>query len=440
MKLKSTYLIGLQAILFVTFLLITFFFNRFAVDDYYFIGELNTSSFKEIYNHLYNEWHGRWTSNFLLLFLLEFNKVPLFLFAYNLFSVGLLYLGASRMLSSINTYYQLNFEKRTVLTYSIVFVTVLFFCTVSANDTWLWYTSSIVYLWSVTAFFFGMSILIKKEINFLDWLIILVCSIYIGGANEPVAIACILVLSISLIKGYRYPKIWISLLLVLGAFLINYLSPGTQHRDDITEPLGNFDPWLYSGYATVDYLFRNFHTTFLPALFLSLPFYLLGKQTTASFTKFHPVKQLFISLLLIGFVTFFNQMLAVQALGSLPPHRASMMSTVFIALVMVRYLFLLGNYHQEKYKKLKYLLILNVTVLIGFNLYFANIHSHYAKAVDGRNGYIQICRSQLIQVEPLPNSGYIYSAEISGDQDNFKNQHLKKGLGINKDIVMVKIP
>ncbi len=436
MKFKLTALIPFQAILFVLFLLLTFFFNRFAADDYFFIGELRSSSFKEIYNHLYYEWHGRWTSNFLLVYFLKFNQAPLFLMVYNTISVGLLYVGITRSLYAINLYYQLSIKKKTLLIYSVIAISVLFFCTVSASDTWLWYTSSIVYLWSTTAFFFGLSIFFKTQKNFLDYLIFGLSVIYIGGSNEPLTILIILALLFLILKKKETIVSCLGIFLILGAFLINYLSPGTLHRDEITEPLGNLDLWLYSGYAFVDFLFRNFHTTFLPALFLALPFYLLGKQITPSSNKFYPVKQLLISILLIGCVTFFNQMIVVQALGSLPPHRSSMMSSIFIALVMIRYLFLLGRYHQSKFKFIKYIMVVNILGLITFTGYYSMIHNTYSKAVDNRIEQLILDDNNLHQVVALPNSGYLYSAEITPDTSHYTNQHLKSGLGLTNDVML----
>ncbi len=439
MKFKWTYLIAFQAILFVVFLLITFYFNRFAADDYYFIGELKTSSFKEIYSQLYYEWHGRWTSNFLLVYFLKFHQAPMFLMIYNLLSVGLLYIGVTRLLNSINNYYHLNLSKKLQLIYGAISISVLFFCTISANDTWLWYTSSIVYLWSTAAFFWGMQLFFTEKKNFFGYLILGVSTIYIGGSNEPLTLLTILLLLYLIFKRKEITVSGLGIILLSASFLINYLSPGTLNRDEITPHLGFIDLVLYTGYSSVKFLLFSIYKTFIPALFLGVPFYLLGKRINTPLVKnFKPIKELVWGNVIIIGAVFLNQLIVVYALGALSPDRSGMASTILIAIIVIRYLFLLGNYHQEKNAKLKYVLVLNVLALIVFNLYFAHIHSIYSKVVDGRNGYILICKSPLIiKVDPLPFSGYIYSAEITDNPDHFKNQHLKKGLGVNKDIVLV---
>ena len=437
MKFKSAYLIRIQAILFIVFLFITFFFNRFANDDYQLIGILRESSFKDIYSLLYFEWHGRWTSNLLLVFLLKFNTLPLFLMAYNLLTTGLLYLGIFRLLSSLNQFYQLNLKRVTALIYTAIFLSVLFFCTISANDTWLWYTSSIVYLWSTTAFFFGLNLFFQKRKSFLDFIFFGISAIYIGGSNEPLALITVLILFYLVIKKREVSISGLGIILIFGSFLINYLSPGTIHRDELTPNLGAIDLTLYAGYGAVKFLLFSIHKTFIPALFLSVPFYLLGKKIESPIIQnFNPIKELIWSNIIIIGIVLVNQLIVVYALGGLSPDRSLMVATTSIAIIIVRYIFLLGNYHQQKYKLLKYSLILNVITLIVFNIHFTNVHFNYSKAVDNRTQYILKSEDKLVKVKPLPSSGYIYSTEITNDPNHFKNQHLKNGLGLDKDIVL----
>ena len=89
---NTRFLILFQGLLFLIFLLTTAFFNRFAADDYYFIGELLSKSPTELFNHLNTEWHGRWTSNFVIVHLMNSNSIPFFLTLFNLVTLfGLLF-------------------------------------------------------------------------------------------------------------------------------------------------------------------------------------------------------------------------------------------------------------------------------------------------------------------------------------------------------------
>jgi len=436
-KLMSKYLPLIQALLFASFLLTTFFFNRFAVDDYHFIGELRTSSFSEIYYHLYIDWHGRWTSNFLLLFFLLFNKVSFFLLAYNILSIGLLYYGIIRLFSSLNKAYKLNFDLSTRLIYSGIFLSVLFFCTISPNDTWLWYTSSIVYLWSTIAFFFGINIFFKNKRKFYDFLVLAISSVYIGGSNEPLTFFIIIALLFLLVKKKQTTISTIGLVFIGTAFLFNYFSPGTLHRDEITPNLGFIDLILYTGYSSVKYLLFSIGKTFIPALFLGIPFYLLGKKTTNIGIKFNPIKELILSNIIIIAVVILNQLIVVYALGGMSPDRSGIASSIIISAIGVRYLFLLGSHHHENQFNLKYLLIVNVVGLLVLTVYSTKTHYSYSKAIDDRIEFILQNDNETIYVKPLPYSGYIYNAEITSDANNFKNQHLKNGLGLKNDVVLI---
>lgn len=441
MKEKLLYLINIQALLFIVFLVLTSYFNRFAVDDYHFIGQLKATSFNEIYSHLYNQWHGRWTSNFLLLFFLKLNQLPFFLMIFNLLSFGLLYVGIVRLFKSINEFYKMQFQNKTILINAVIFVGVLFFCTVTPNETWFWYTSSVVYFWSTIAFFFAFSLFFTKEKKWFNYLIFVISTIYIGGANEPLTFFIIISLLLLVLKKKEVFISGLGLILVVSAFLINYLSDGTTHRDLITPNLSVINLVLYTGYSTLKFLFFSIHQTFIPTLFLGIPFYWLGKKINSLnlIENFRPLKAFFWSVSLIIVTIIINQLLIVFALGGLSPDRAGIASSIVIAIILVRYLFLLGNYHQQKYDALKYLMIGNVICLIGFNIFFYKIHSQYAKAVDERMELIMkndILPTAIGIVEALPNSGYLYSAEITTDTTNFKNKHLKEGLGLKNNVVL----
>ncbi|NQX98319.1 MAG: hypothetical protein HRT73_10640, partial [Flavobacteriales bacterium] len=221
-------------------------------------------------------------------------------------------------------------------------------------------------------------------------------------------------------------------------FLINYLSPGTLHRDEITPSLSFIDLMLYTGYGSIKFLLFSIYKTFIPALFIAVNFYLLGEKLSKPiFQNFKPLPELIKSLIIIGITIFLNQIIVIYALGGLAPDRSSITSSIIIAIILIRYLFLLGNYHQKKYTQIKYLLIINIITLIGFNLYYTDIHYNYAKSVDKRIVFIKENDTEIIWVKPLPNSGYIYSAEITEDANNFKNQHLKNGLGVKNNIVLI---
>jgi Family of unknown function (DUF6056) len=435
-KKQLKYLIILQAVLFSVLLLIIFYFNRFAADDYYFIGELRTKSFQEIYSDLYFNWHGRWTFNFLILSILKLNITPYFLFLYNLISCTLLYFGIFKFLSALNNFFNYNLERKIVGLYAVIFLSVFFFCTISPGESWFWYASSINYLWSTIAFFYGLSYFLKKKLSFLDYTIYTICLIYIGGSSEPLAIICIMALCYSVYLKRNVRNATVGLILIFSSFLIVVLSPGTVSRDALTPNLGVIDLILYLGYGSMKFVFFTIYKTFIPALFFSLPFYFLGNSLKAPYPNFNQKKQFYISIGFIALIILMNQFIVIYPLGGLAPDRATIASSIFISITIVRYFFLLGTQHSEKYKWTNYLLFLNPLSLIIIIIILFPIHLKYAKAVDKRLTEIKTLEmfSKPIYLEPLPNSGYIYSSEIDTNQTHFSNQHLRSGLGIRNDI------
>jgi hypothetical protein len=437
MKLKTTYLITIQSFLFVAFLVITSWFNRLAADDFYFIGELRTKSFSEVYQHLYFNWHGRWTSNFAQLISFKFYDLPYFLFFINLLSFSFLFWSIFYLAKNLNNRLTLCLSKSQVLVSALVFLSVFFFCSISPSSTWFWHTSTVVYLWSVIAFIYLLALFIKPCFSILNYLTLVVVSIYLGGSNEPLAL-----FSLAFLGYYFYltkkTTILISFGLILGAFLINYFSSGTAFRDEITPSLGFIDLILYTGYGTLKFLFFTSYKIFLPALVLATPFYIYGRKYSAINYDFNPKKELFYSVLFIGIIVTLNQFFVIYALGGLAPDRATTASSILIAITIVRYFFLLGNSYKDKLNNFKKILIFNCISLLVFTCVTSYYHYNYAKAYDERMNFIANNKEEIINVKPLPFSGYIYSAEISTDSSHFSNQHLKSGLGLDKLILLEK--
>ena len=65
------------------------------------------------------------------------------------------------------------------------------------------------------------------------------------------------------------------------------------------------------------------------------------------------------------------------------------------------------------------------------------ITTKYATAFDLRmNKISREINRDLIQLKPLPNSGFLYSAEINQSPSHFTNKQLKQGLRIKGQITL----
>jgi hypothetical protein len=279
-------------------------------------------------------------------------------------------------------------------------------------------------------------IFLKLQKRSSDYFLYTLSLIYIGGANEPLTLLIIGALVCFIFKNKERKISSIGLLILCSSFLINYLSPGTLNRDEITPSLGFLDLISYTGYGSIKFLFFSIYKTFIPALLLAIPFYSIGKKCPAIATAFNPPKEGLKSILVIGMIVFINQFVITFALGGLAPDRATITSSVIIAMVIIRYLFLLGNTTNLQFKGINSLLFFNATALLLFTLYYTRLHFNYAKAIDQRIEFIQNRKTNPIQVKPLPPSGYIYSGEVTTAVKHYKNRHLMHGLGIKNEIVL----
>lgn len=436
-KIQSTHLIIVQAILFVLFLIITNWFNRYAADDYFFIGELNTKSFKEVYHYLYYVWHGRWSSNFLFLAFLELRNVPYFLMGYFLISYSFLIYGIYFLFKQINTKYRLLLKQQQLILYAFIGFGVFFFCTVNPNETWFWYVSSGVYFWSITSFVFAIAIYFKDKKNVLNYIIYTITLLFVAGSNEPLTAFLGLFFVYQLIKSKSKKINSISLFIIIVSFSVNYLSPGTLNRDEITPNLGLVNWVLYVGYGSIKYTLFTCYKTFIPAILFAVPFYNLGKLSHFKPSHFKPVQQLCYSIIALVIVVIINETLVITVLGGLSPDRAQVSASLFIAFIIIRYVFLFGASRHHKTAVIRSFICFNIIGLITFNIFFFKVHQYYAKKYDERIEFITTPTSQkLIEVSPLPYSGYIYNAELKRNANYFVNQHLKSGLGINADLVL----
>lgn len=438
MKIKTQHLILIQGILMVVFLFVTAWFNRFSADDYLFIGELRNFSFAEIYQKLYLTWNGRWAYNFAILFFMQFSEYKYFLFAFNGLSFLLLFYSIYLVFNVLNKKHETNLNFKTVLLYTIVFIGVFFFFTHFTGQSWFWISASLAYLWSCIFFLFGLSSWLKQTHLFFDYLLIIVCCLYIGGSNEVLALLTILLIFVSFFfKGNTLLKA-ITLIVVLGSICMNYFSVGTSFRDSLTPNLPFVDLVLYVGYGTVKYVFIDFYKTILPAIIFGFPFFILGTKSSVQLYKNFNVKtELFKTLVFVFSVVIINQFIVIYSLGGLAPDRSTIASSLFGSFALVRFLFLYGNHSKTLKINFKPVLLIVVVLMLVLNGVFYVIHKNYSQSVDERISFIlSNNKNESIKLKKLNYAGYLNSAEITADSTNFLNQHLKYGLGIDQQIVL----
>ena len=438
-KIFRPYLI-IQVVLWSFFFISTAYFNRYAADDFYFLYAIKTKTPFEIFHHLQFDWNGRFFSNWILAWFIQWGDSSYFLMIFNFISILLLYLGIKRLLRMVTLFYQIKFNNQNLLSFLIL--TVFFFTSKAINDVWFWYSGAAIYMSSTIALFFLLSVFFNKEKALVDWVILIIASIAIPGANEAMTIILLIFICWFLVFRRNQQKIplLISAIILTIFFLINYLGKGTAIRDNITPDLNWLDVILYTGYATVKTLFFQFHKTFLPALFLAMPIIFLNVKRT-NVNKFHPLKELGYSCVIISIVVFTNHIIAVIPLGALSPERITTVSSLLILILLFRYLFLLGSEITISEKLKKVILTINTVGVLVFVVASFQIHNNYATAYDKRMDELAKIKTSIthqhpIYLKPLPHSGYLPSAEITTDTTHFLNVDLKRHFKLNNALIL----
>lgn len=438
--LKKYYLF--QTLLWGFFFVSTAYFNRFAADDFYFINEIKAKSSYDIFYHLQFNWNGRYFSNAILAWCIQWGSSPSFLMIFNLISILLLYLSINRLVNKVVLLYNINLKQRSFIAFIIL--SVFFFTSKAVNDVWFWYSGAAIYLSTTIALFLLLSVLITPKKTPVDFMILIMASTAIPGANEAMAIILILffIFWLVVIKPKNKLPILLALTIMLIGFFINYSGNGTAYRDKITPSLNAMDVVLYTGYATVKTLFFQFHKTFLPALILALPLIFLRIKIKDK-ERFNPIKEFIFSSILISGVVFINHLIAVIPLGALSPERITIVSSVLILILLLRYLILLGNKITISEKAKKVILLTNTIGMLIFVVVMFNRHKNYAEAYDARMEKLiklkkTVSHQDPIYLEPLPVSGYIPTAEITTDTTHFLNVDLKNHFNLKNDLILRK--
>lgn len=295
------------------------------------------------------------------------------------------------------------------------------------------------------AFVFGLSSFIKHKLAKADYLLIFIATLFISGSVEPITIITILLASFFIIKIHNKEKkvmALLSLSILITGILIIYFSAGTAKRDALTPSLSILNTLFFAGYGTLKTIFFGVFYHFLPALFLSTPFLILGKQFNKQPIDKKDVVADFIKIIVfvIGLI-FVNQLIVIIPLGDLPPERALIASSLLIFCIIIYYFFRWGVLLPNNLIYIKTILLINTIGLFFFVGIFSKTHQNYALHYDKRmefltNNSASTNLNKPIYLEKLPPSGYLKSAEITTDTTHFLNKNLKMITQSNKTLIL----
>jgi hypothetical protein len=443
--------------LFLLLFLMLAYYNRFAVDDYYHI---NDEHFWGIWGGMlegYFKWGGRWTSYLLWDIVYHFHSSGIVLILYSSSIIFLFMLAIFLLLQRIFELFSISVSRFQIFNFSILFSAFSFFISFNKGEIWFWMQSTAMFMLSIISFIFGMSIIIGKNKNIVQYFFLIICFVYAGGAIESYAIFYIIILLLLIggfyispsnelikkIKESAFGKVITALVFLAISFIISYTAPGNAIRATwLPEP-----SFLNSFYITLKSLVKLILFKVSPQipwiLLFSIPVMYLG------FTKGDPLKaeqtkkkfrnylgRFFLSGILLVVLIYVMLFPACYVLSEIGPDRSMSLIILVIAFFCAAWAFFIG--YKCVINK-KYISIVNIfsliTIIISvaiINIRQYNIVSKYASALDQRTEYLldlqQKKNKKTIALKPLPSSGFLYSAEISEDTTYFGNDHYKRGL------------
>ncbi len=318
----------------------------------------------------------------------------------------------------------------------------LFHVSFSKGDTWFWMSSTPMYLWGVFAVAFGFGLLLMRSGMAWRYPLAALVFLYVGGSSEPVAVASLIVLfylGITATDGNGRRLYHIATIACLIGFGLDAMGSGAQVRLEHLPQLPIAER-LFIGMKNYGRLIFLKLPLLLPALIAALlPVAWLWRSAeqrqAVSFKALYVGnRHLFMTADLLMLSISMMMGLVMSDMG--PPRAWLPIAVLFMAIGAVL-AFRSGAVLQRTTKgHLLTVALVGQAVLFGYQVFAAAQMvpkaMRYASAVDGRMEHIHHAIAQgdtLLMLQPLPDPGWLYSAEVSADTANFRNRHLSLFFG-----------
>lgn len=432
-------------LLFVTGFALLSVFNRLASDDFECYSIYRQHGITGGVKYFYDHWNVRWCAiGALNVIFAAFKALPA-LWMYHLGCFALLWYGWYRIVLNVGLLNGTSHLQKITLSgcTSVAF----FFSSFSISDVFFWINTSTMYLLSVIAFLHAAASILSRRTGIFSLLIIIFCGFYIGGACEPFTM--VLIMSIGTLILIRFkkpilpalptPTLLLFLICLCLSFAITYSGNGHQIRAQF---LPQTDI-VYKGWALIKSLVKIFAfkipALLLPALLFSFPWFIAGKHYQYDFLTNSTLKKVTVIFL---FLTFASIAPIVFVMSEAGPEG----SWTQLSLYLTAYCAVLSAYAGKHSKMQMELSTITRIFTIMMFLFVASSMipkireaAIYAKAYDKRmellnNMKMHSSGATIVEVEPLPSSGWLHSAEISENPKHFSNRHLQKYLEVSFQI------
>lgn len=444
--------------LFITFFILLYlvlsYNNRPAADDFLYLANIPDKGIWGCMMMSYVGYCGRWAAFLFTGWIVSMSAFRYYLFVFSIITffslVAILYLLVKNILfKKLN----ISLPNSLYLLYSFILTSTLFFSSYSIAETWFWLVVVCTYLWSIIMSLILLYILLDEQYKGFHIPIIIIAAGFIGGASESFALVNVFLLSAYLFvsngRFKKYPernrKIILCLIFLLLSFAVTMLAPGNEVRLSFL-PKVSFGQSIWIQLKSFIKIFLIKTPPTLHYLFLfSFPWFVLGKYFSDPSQK-QPLTTVFASLknyvLLVAGLIFVFLVPTSYIMSELGPDRTLSHISFLVAFSFAALFFHLGRKMEIRENIFKVLKVSTLVLSAMITFYqLSNQYSvtqKYAAAVDKRIELLKdsdkTTGKNIIELESLPSPGMLYSAEISRDVSDYRNQFLKKYTGIKKEI------
>ena len=375
----------------------------------------------------------------------HYETFPIIIFLYHSIFFILFVLSIGFFLSNLACALNLSITKHQRITLSFTLFMVLFFGSPQLIDNWFWVVASTVYTLPLIFIFFGFGKLIEKNSNWASRVLLFLCFLFVGGCLETLAITVVFILAILFFLSYKnsnFKYLRVRLLCcILAAILfgvINILRGVNSARVDLEQSYYSD----YVGFSDFSMSFFGYNKVFVWIGFLI--FFLIGN----SLKRYPMNKNQWIKLLLWNvFIVFSVLIITVIPLFYVfhdwGPARAWIPFHFIVYLTLSFWIFVFGNRMRISFDTTIMNRGVGIVLLILFvSLFFRQKDQiiSFSKTHDERILELISLRNRGYQgvyyFKPLPNPAYGVGFQIEEDSLASKNQHLKKALKLNFNIVL----
>jgi hypothetical protein len=452
-------IIAFSNIIFIILYSILSYYNRIAVDDFYFLAFLKEHGILGGAIVTYNTWSGRWVSSLLNAFVISFYPFKYFLFVYGLLVFALFIYSVKRCIHNLKKIFRwdnINFWKE--LHIAIFIVSAFFYSTIKIDETWFWLCSTCVFLLSMILFFLGTSALIAIKGGVFNTLLIMISFTLIGGSSEPFALTVLLLLllfglanffdmiNFNLPQTFLNKRFYIAFICCLTSFVFLYSAEGNRVRESFFAEISIWYSFFLNIKTTGMIIVLRLPLIIPFVILFSIPAYYLGYLNSTENINKKIIKLRIAFIMILYFASIYIYQLPItyitQDIGA---YRTLFPITFFSLLAGFGIFYNLGLGGLGKSSRVHSIVLFSLIAVCCLNTYSLIsqliILPKYAEAYDKRIVYLNKNKANInpIIIEPLPESGLLYSAEISTDSSYFTNQHLKKGLGLKSVVIVSRI-